>query len=333
MQKQHPGRLTEIDLAKGLAIALVVWGHVVAGEPPRDAEWYMPTKNFVYLFHMPFFMFLSGVVAGYGYRPMDSLAGWGVFLKDKLLRLLPAYLLVSVLIVIGKVVAARYVYVDNVPSSVGGGLWEVLVQPNHSAAKSFWFIYVLFLFYLSLHPLLWLFRQKVPALIALGVLLLFVRAPETLMLDVYCRFLLFFALGFYTSARYQAFLAMSMRWGAAWLALFLAVAVYGVWAPFPHAREVVGLLSLPSLFYLIGLLRQPSWQQLLLVLGKYSFAIYLFNTIFIGLSKAVGLKLLPWDGANFYLFAAVLFVAGLWLPIVLKRQVLRHVPPLDRITR
>ena len=73
-------------------------------------------------------------------------------------------------------------------------------------------------------------------------------------------------------------------------------------------------------------------SSLLLTLGVYSLVIYLLNTPFIGLVKGAMLKLLPWDGANFLLYAAVLTAAGTVLPILLKRYLLDRVPALRRMT-
>ena len=65
-------RVSELDRAKGLAIVLVVIGHVVAGDPPAGNAWYVTLKTLIYKFHMPFFMFLSGAVFGLTHRPLRS---------------------------------------------------------------------------------------------------------------------------------------------------------------------------------------------------------------------------------------------------------------------
>ena len=46
-----------------MAIILVVFGHLVAREDPAGVGWYGPLRMVVYLFHMPFFFYLSGYVA------------------------------------------------------------------------------------------------------------------------------------------------------------------------------------------------------------------------------------------------------------------------------
>jgi uncharacterized membrane protein YcfT len=49
-------RRLDLDRAKGIAILLVVLGHVSAGPPPAGVEWYEPFRYAVYRFHMPFFL-------------------------------------------------------------------------------------------------------------------------------------------------------------------------------------------------------------------------------------------------------------------------------------
>jgi peptidoglycan/LPS O-acetylase OafA/YrhL len=93
----------------------------------------------------------------------------------------------------------------------------------------------------------------------------------------------------------------------------------------------VGLASVPAL---LGFVRAaPACRSAaLLFLGRYSFAIYLFNTPCIGVAKATLLSALSWDGANFLLFAPALLASGLVGPLVLKRFVLIRMPALDRLT-
>lgn len=334
-EKKSTGRLDIIDLAKGLAILLVVWGHIVAGESPKDNSWYMTSKYAVYLFHMPFFMFLSGIVAGCTYKPVDGIAAWYEYVIGKLKRLLPAYLIISVLIVVGKVVMANFVYVDHVPPGIAEGILDVLVHPNRSSAKSFWFIYVLFLLYFSLHPLVYILRNSVAGLIAVGVALQFINGPEFLLLDVYCKFLLFFVLGFIAGQRFSGFSQLVEKYGMISLMVFagLLYIVMGTKLPFLSARSLVGLFSIPALLYLVHSVRRKSLASGLRMLGKYSFAIYLFNTIFIGLVKAIGLKIMPWDGNNFLLYVPFLLIAGVFFPIALKKYIFVKIPYLDNITR
>ena len=50
-------RIQYIDSLKGFAIVLVVMGHIFGFSQPEDG-----INTFIYTFHMPLFMFLSGLV-------------------------------------------------------------------------------------------------------------------------------------------------------------------------------------------------------------------------------------------------------------------------------
>src|SRR5438270_2159707 len=85
-------RSSVVDIVKGIAIALVVYGHTAQGMIHRK-WWVGPgatySDNFIYSFHMPAFFFVSGLFV------MSSLAKRGrrQFAIDKLKTILYPYLL------------------------------------------------------------------------------------------------------------------------------------------------------------------------------------------------------------------------------------------------
>ena len=68
-----------LDIAKGLAIILVVVGHVIQGSSEKfdDLLWF----RVIYSFHMPLFVFLSGAVAAIAFRSDSIQDGIGSALK------------------------------------------------------------------------------------------------------------------------------------------------------------------------------------------------------------------------------------------------------------
>lgn len=77
-------RIEYIDKLKGLAIILVVMGHVAEkGIGINDT----PFNIFYSSFHMPLFMFLSGIFAYKSFKKCD-VAEFVTFLKKKTLRLI-----------------------------------------------------------------------------------------------------------------------------------------------------------------------------------------------------------------------------------------------------
>jgi hypothetical protein len=98
---------------------------------------------------------------------------------------------------------------------------------------------------------------------------------------------------------------------------------------FGHEAFVLcNFLGIPALH---GLMRRTS-STILLWFGRYAFVIYLLNSVFIGVSKAMLLKLISWEGDHFPIFFVVLGLSGLFGPILIKRYVFIRIPILDRFT-
>src|ERR1700688_3280887 len=69
-------RRADIDRAKGLAILLVVFGHLVARADPTGGERDEPLCRAAYARHMPFFLYLSVVVAVHAGMLLAPRAAW-----------------------------------------------------------------------------------------------------------------------------------------------------------------------------------------------------------------------------------------------------------------
>ena len=95
MQKIATSRLSDIDSAKGIAIFLVVLGHLTLKSRPDNIEWYIILESAIYKFHMYFFMFLSGFVMYYSFPVIGSRIEYTRYVKKKFIRLIPAFLLLS----------------------------------------------------------------------------------------------------------------------------------------------------------------------------------------------------------------------------------------------
>ena len=69
-----------LDVAKGLCILLVVMGHILQRNTIEGMD--QPLFNFIYSFHMPAFMLLSGCVAAFGRQKMVAATSFA-FVKKK----------------------------------------------------------------------------------------------------------------------------------------------------------------------------------------------------------------------------------------------------------
>ncbi len=324
-------------MAKGLAIFLVVLGHLVARDPPLGNAWYVEGKELLYKFHMPFFMFLSGAVFQATYAPLESVAAYRHYVSKKAARLVPGFLLFSLLIWAGKAVGSHFFRVDNLQSDAIDALLRVVAMPATSVAGSLWYVYVLLQFQVIFPLVLNLFRKSLPAVLALTIALhiisLSFQMTQLFAIDRFFEYALFFSLGFVFIAHYEAIVAFVLDHVLLAYALFaLSFLTILLW-PDDRSKTVIGLCSLPALYAFVVSFRSSRARMVLLTLGAYTFSIYLMNTLFIGITKGVLLKLLPWDGANFLLFFPALLAAGVIGPVLLHRHVLTRIPYLGRITK
>ena len=320
-------RIDDLDKLKGLAIFLVVLGHIVAREPPDGNGWYVTLKASIYLFHMPLFMFLSGLILAYSRKPMPSISAYGKYLKGKFLRLMPAYLLFSLVVFAGKLTMGKFVHIDNDVGSVFS-YFDVLINPLGSYCAYLWYIYVLFIFYALAPAAYAITRQRIHLLLPLCLVVHFVELPGLFALSSLGEYAFVFFLGCYVGDHYERYSEWIDRHGAFFVAPFIVLLCFSVLWGIP--KFALGLLSIPACHAMIRMRIADSFD-VLKALGAYTFPIYLMNTVFIGVTKGVMLKLSTWDGANFLWFAPTLLAAGILGPILAKELVIRRVRFLDRI--
>ncbi len=132
------GRQAWADTLRGLAIGLMVFGHVVGGvatarpgDPAADLLW--AAYRYIYAFHMPAFLWVSGVFAPASLRR----SGRAAFLLDKLRTLAYPYLLW------GLITWGCHAVMRGHTNSPFDPLTPVHILFNPAAG--FWFLYVLLL--------------------------------------------------------------------------------------------------------------------------------------------------------------------------------------------
>jgi len=320
-------RRTDIDIAKGLAILLVVFGHLVARADPAGVGWYEPLRRAVYAFHMPFFFYLSGLV--FALRPG--------FVARRAQRLLIPFFALGILTILAKYAAARVMFVDNPPENFGTALSNLLWHTQASAALSIWFLFVLFVYTTAATLLRRHSQHPNLTFLLIAAILYLIPFPPYFYLDRIARYAIFFAAGLCAGHAGDTWLTWIDRFWPLCLTILLLIlipdALYGTgWQEDPKILLAAGCISMPALHGLLRRLPIHSVQTMFLRLGRYCFMIYLFNTLFIGLAKGFLLHVWAWNNAHFCAFALALMAAGIFGPITLKRSVLTYIPALDRLT-
>ncbi|MGA3083608.1 MAG: acyltransferase family protein [Thermodesulfobacteriota bacterium] len=323
-------RFKEIDLAKGLAIFLVVVGHIVARQPyPSGNEWYTTLKFLIYKFHMPFFMFISGFVMLYSYKSVNSILEYVTYVKNKFLRLMVAFFFFGIIVGISKYALRNYMYIDNVTANPIQDYINLLINPMHSYSASLWYVYVLFIYFIIIPPILYLIRGKLEILLFLGLVVHFLPAPNYFAIDLTREYLFVFSLGMLCSRKVKAAFDLVEKYRLFFIICFV-VSFALAFLPIQEeiSKLIIGCCSIPAIFSIIRFkfFSKPNFWNML---GRFTFPIYLMNTIAIGFAKGVLFKFVIWDGINFLFFAPILLISGLFVPIFIKKQILARNKLID----
>lgn len=177
-------RILFIDIAKAIAIVLVVIGHYI---PDNYPHWYGEMREIIYGFHMPLFMFASGFI----YIATVKEQSYHSFIWRKVKRLLVPYLVVSVLVISIKLLTQGFLYVEN-PVTVMSYA-KILYLPE--AGYFTWFIWALWWMFVIIP--FWRTKYQRLFLLLMAVLLYFIpfQLPEMFCLKEFKGMLIYFCLG------------------------------------------------------------------------------------------------------------------------------------------
>jgi surface polysaccharide O-acyltransferase-like enzyme len=308
-------RKLSIDTLRGLACILLVGFHVIGHDSTAGLrlphEHVLPQINdALALLRMPLFSFLSGFV--YAWRPYSGQPD--VFLKAKVRRLIVPLLLV------GTFFAVLQSYTPG--ANAGQYDWRLLhIVP----VAHYWFLESLFIIFMLIVGLEHFGLIATPrrfALVWLASAGIFLVNPMPIYLGLQgATYLLpFFLLGL-GSNRFGEKLpraAVMLSTGAVLVALVLYLGL--VARTLPNRAEFVALVI--SVCACVFLLRCHFEVRWLAWIGVYSFAIYLFHSMF---SAASRIALLHLDVHSVPLLFVLGLLAGVSGPIVVA-MVLKRVP-------
>ncbi len=270
-----------VDIVKGIAIGLVVYGHTAQGMIHRS-WWVGPgaifSDEFIYSFHMPAFFFVSGLFV------MSSLAKRGSwqFAVDKLKTILYPYVVFAI------ISAAIEPLIGRFKSSTRPVHWNTFLL-SVADGDAGWFLFVLFLCLM-----LALVTARVPAwlrfLAAVLAALLPLHGPSFVhqLLHEFC----FLAAGMWVGThifRMERMRAAPAALGFVLLAAFQAAMVYtlGAAALFLWPYIVFGLTGTAGLFLLAKLLDRHPIGNAIAWVGRASLAVFLLSAFAQGATREV----------------------------------------------
>ncbi|GEO70627.1 acyltransferase family protein [Levilactobacillus acidifarinae] len=286
-------RIQWIDIAKGLGILLVIYGHALGGIMNSHDQLatgvLLKPYNIIYGFHMPLFFFLSGIFAAHWVKRNVKLA-----MKQKVISLVFPYFFWTV--ITGSIMAVA----QRVTNS-GLGVKDILLSPI-APFSEYWFLYVLFIVFLTFYFGERLIGNKALFIISLVFFLIRPMIFRYWIFDAFSLNFFFFMIGSLVlqHKNIQNFLTFSRVKLIVSMCLFVMINIgylkvisSGVYWQSSYAKFLtisIGILMtiyLAQLFEKISILnRTLSW------LGQASMAIYVMHLVPIAGARIIALKFL-----------------------------------------
>lgn len=273
-----PARIDAVDAVKGMAIVLVVYGHVAQGVHHRgwwDSPAYSFQERFIYSFHMAAFFFCSGLFV----RQSIGRSGAGQFVVQRMRTVLWPYLICVVTF------GAEFVFGAN--AGLRHDFVHSILLPVLTGEAS-WFLPSLFLCLV-----LAVLTERLPdwlRFVAALALNLLWPATGIRIVDSAAHYFVFLAAGEWLNGHLEIILPMS-RWRAVWRAAgsFLAVATWELLREHDVRVIVVlaGLLGTSGLFEMAAATSDTAFDRAARWLGEASLGIFVLHPLFQGATRLV----------------------------------------------
>ena len=303
-------RLDWIDIAKGIAIILVVIGHCIpdaASSTGISVTEYRWLHNIIYSFHMPLFFFLSGYMmvrqnmVRAGKRPFD-------IIKDRCKRLLTPYVFVGLCYEPFKLLLSQFA---NKPYDIEG-IWKMIIGVNPDG--ELWFLYALFA--VTVIAVIFSFRISLMGLFVSGALL--VWNPW----HIVTNYLFFYLFGIYMRREHSDFVESLKGLHIILLGIIFLAGNYGLLIIQQHTFFLLTALSGMTLVfwlsYQISMLKL-SIKDYLAYCGMMSMDIYILSDM-----VKIPFRIILWNKMHFYTGAfLVCTIMGIGLSLLVSRYIIR----------
>ncbi len=294
-------RLESLDLMQGIAMLWVVVGHHLLPFMPSE---YGSFHHYIYAFHMPLFIWISGFLMAYSYKG----GSYGTYLGGKLRKFFVPYILV------GGAVAILFSFREG--ASLVDNLYNLALYPKESETTFLWYIYLLTFLY-ALYPLLVVAMRRFGRwaegiILATGIVLYLYPIPTGfLCLDYFSRYFLFFIIGVYAGQRVDILSPWGRELkmlGVAALLLFAVASVVSCREFTPMLYRSLAFLAIPAMYGLAYICMNVRVATITLTtISRNCFRIYLFHMFMV---QAVAIAFAAvWNARIESIWGMVVYVA------------------------
>ncbi|MDR0537816.1 MAG: acyltransferase family protein [Tannerellaceae bacterium] len=261
-----------IDIAKGIGIILVVYGHVMRGLNSAsliDKDFFIYSDLIVYSFHMPLFFFISGLFF------MKSIERYKLkqFLVEKCKTLLYPYTIYSLFQMGVMVLLSNYTNGEEDINS----LYTCLLVPK----AQFWFLFALFFINL-LNALMLSINKKRCLWLSIIIGFIYYLFPVDLfMFSETFKYLIFFNMGILAKYVLEIKLTFKHKYFIVLCTFILVLEYFYIFkiSENPFLPFIISMVGTIMVLYLA--LSRLQNNLLLFLIGKHSLEIYLLHILFL----------------------------------------------------
>lgn len=262
-------RIVLLDIMQGIAMLLVILGHHLLDFMPKA---YSGIHYYIYTFHMPLFIFISGFLISYSYKEE---IGYFKYVKKRFIKFFIPYFIIGVIVTI----LYHFMYGENIFKNI----LNLIISPKETPTTFLWYIYLLFFFY-ALYPVVHktLNSSIIYYLLAIGIILyIFPFKTSILCLDYFTRYLIFYLIGCLSARYFRVFqLQRAKLTSYLFLAVFIVTSIIFIVRNVynPAIEFVIPFLSIPAVYAISLLLKNiPIITEVLSDISHECFHIYLLH--------------------------------------------------------
>lgn len=315
------GRLGWVDLARGVAIILVVYRHSLVGLNRSGLlvpAFLYNIQEYVYNFRMPVFFALSGIFLA---KAVTKYPATTLFWK-KVNTLLYPYILWTIIIISIQIVFSQYTNSERTPHDY----LYIITQPRN--LDHMWYLFALFntsVLFIAMYQ--WLRSQIViHYLIAFALhLLSYCVRDYSVFSDLFYHYI-FLVVGYNLSA---TALNMQVSWhffkkNVGWLILLTALFIFCQWSweqlvpgSFALQPVLLGIILVACVFFyffcrLLNLTKMFNW---LITIGTNSLPIYILHLMVISVVRIASTSIFNID--NVYIIILFSLILGIIIPMII----------------
>ncbi len=313
-------KLKFISYAYVIGAILVVLGHSTPTGNSDLPIFVDQIRTFIYCFHMPLFFFIAGFL--FKYTTDKNKKPYVRFIKNKAVRFLTPYFVLSAIGILPKILLANFVN-DEVSFDIYY-VFETIFNPRLNVWGHFWFLPTLLLIYAISYLILKCYNHKILYRLLLVLALLLAVLPintDWFAIKDICSELIYFCIGIFSCNYIVENRNKIFRLPNAMISIIIAIAYYAYmtvnnffWLDWLRnlSAIIIAFLMIYAILYFSVLFEEKGNRWLDFLDGK-TFSIYIISW---PCQAAVEVFLNRVLQMHWYITLPVMFLAGLIIPLM-----------------